>query len=71
MAKVCKVDSILFKNKTQSKIEQNGFLFERSELSTHIKERKYFKKNLLKKIGKKIGRFSQTSNHFLEKVRKV
>ena len=29
------------------------------------------KKNLLKKIGKKIGRFSQTSNHFLEKVRKV
>ena len=53
MAKVCKVDSILFKNKTQSKIEQNGFLFERSELSTHIKKRKCFKKNLLKKIGKK------------------
>ena len=46
MAKVCKVDSILFKNKTQSKIEQNGFLFERSELSTHIKKRKYFKKKI-------------------------
>ena len=46
MAKVCKVDSILFKNKTQSKIEQNGFLFERSEFSTHIK-----KGNISKKIA--------------------